>query len=91
MIADESLNYWADRFVEARLADVMSLEQFLGLSTSLRERRITQHREVRMLQERIEHLHDDMTAHGERLIAPIRRKASRRPWWWRRWRVHRHA
>jgi len=91
MIADETLNYWADRFVEARLADVMSLDQFLGLPVTLRERRINQHGEVRVLQHRIEQRLPDAAAHGDRLISPIRRESMRRPWWWHRWRRHHHA
>jgi len=70
MIPDETLDYWADRFVAARLAEVMSLDQFLALSPALRERRIAQHREVRHLQGAMERDLPDAALHGDRLIDP---------------------
>lgn len=79
MIADETLNHWADRFIDARLAEAMSFEQFLTLSPALRERRITQHREVRHLQGALERDLPDAAMHGDRLIDPLHHQAPR-PW-----------
>lgn len=86
MIADETLNYWADRFVAARLAEVMSLEQFLTLSPALRERRIAQHCDVRHLQGAMERDLPDATVHGDRLIDPLHHdpRLYRRPLLFRR-------
>jgi|GEM_PF-2037462 len=90
-LADETLDYWADRFIDARLAEVMSLEQFLTLSPALRERRISQHREVRHLQGRLESDLPDAAMHGDRLIDPLHHTSPRpyrRPSLFRR---HHHA
>ena len=89
-IADETLNHWADRFVAAGLAEVLSLEQFLALSLPMRERRIEQVHEIRHAQQAIDRALPDATVHGDRLIDPLHHgpRPLRRPALFRR---RRHA
>lgn len=86
IVPDETLDYWADRFVAANLADVMSLEQFLTLAPALRERRITQFRDARHVQRTADRAMPDAALHGDRLIDPHRHgvREFRRSFFWRR-------
>lgn len=68
---DETLDYWADRFIAAGLADILSFEQFMSMSPALRERRIEQLRVAREAQQRIGHDPPDAALHGDRLIDPM--------------------
>ena len=86
MIPDETLNYWAERFIAAGLADVMSFQQFIELPAALRERRIAQADLIRIAQQCVGPEPPDATVHGDRLIDPMHHGARefRRPSWFRR-------
>jgi len=86
MMPDETLNHWADRFVDAGMADVMSFLQFIELPPAMRERRLAQVGLIRMAQQCVGPEPPDATVHGDRLIDPMHHgaRAFRRPSWFRR-------
>lgn len=83
---DETLDYWAGRFIAAGLADTLSFDQFMELSPALRERRIEQQRIAREAQQRIGSDPPDAALHGDRLIDPMQHgmREYRQPLFYRR-------
>lgn len=70
--ADAQLNYWGNCFIATNLADVMTFEEFMTLSPTLRERRVAQMDVVRHVQHRLDRPLPDASLHGDRLIDPMR-------------------
>ncbi len=86
VMPDETLNYWADQFLQAQLRDQMSFERFLNLPRPTRVRllkRAAQIEQARREQER--DLPATATHHGPVLIDRIKAslKRRRRPWFHR--------
>jgi hypothetical protein len=71
MIPDDTLHYWGDRFVAARLVEVMTFEQFLALSPPLRERRIAHMEIARGVRRQAERELPDAALHDRRWIDPM--------------------
>ena len=69
---DVVLDYWADRFIAARVGDVMTFETFMSLAEPLRERRIAQMGVVRNVQHRADRDLPDAAMRGDRMIDPMR-------------------
>lgn len=85
-IADETLDYWAERFIAASLADAMTFDAFMRLSPALRERRIAHAQAIRQMQHACERTLPDAALHGDRVIDPLHHgpRIYRRPFPWRK-------
>lgn len=82
MIADEQLDYWAERFIASGLRVVMTFGAFMDLNVPLRERRLSHAAQATFLQEGIERRFPDAALHGHVLVDPMRhgKRELRRPW-----------
>lgn len=85
---DETLEYWGDRFVASGLRVVTTFEDFMQMSPPLRNRRLVQCAQVRVLQERIERRLPDAGLRDSVLVDPIHhgKRVNRKPWWFRAYR-----
>ncbi len=70
-VPDPTLEHWADRFVCAHLAEVMTFEQFMHLPPALRERRIAHMEIARLIRRRAERELPDAALHDRRWIDPM--------------------
>lgn len=82
-IPDPTLDFWAERFIAAGLAAVMTFEQYMQLTPALRERRglVMLDADARMSR-RLDREYPTAALHGSALIEPIHHgtKQFRRPW-----------
>jgi len=88
--ADEHLQYWSRRFLEADLGDFMRFEEFMELSVPLRERRLAHALVAHETELMVERELPDAGLHGERLIDPFIHgiRKFKRAWFYQ---LHRHA
>jgi hypothetical protein len=86
LVADITLDYWADLFVETGIADVMTFEAFMTLAPALRERRNAQIALSRHEQHRVDRGLPDAALHDNRLIDPMHHgpRLNRYPLYFRR-------